>query len=399
MRWPKVALIAAGAVLAAGFSYGSVSSALASQQGLVPGSAGPTGPASLTVTITSLPPSAVAEVTVTGPDFFFRVAPRSETLRGLRPGTYVVHAYPVRVRSGELYPVTPEVRVRLQPGSNSVVQISYADEVPSTTKVPAASTVTGLSGSPAGPATLTLSSLPGGALSVGDVLAIGVTAVTPDGFLGKVTAFSHSGTGYTVSTVPATLEEAMPNGVIDPSWTEPAQNEPVDESSLSCGTGASLSVTGNLNLTPGGDFAAQWVNGVVTSASFDGSLTVTQQLKAVVNGAASCKVDNQPLLANPIEFGRIPVDIGIPIVLTPELQFNLSADATTNASLTENATMTATATAALDYGNGQLTPVSKFTTSFTPQAPAPALQASLSAQCPCFRDIRPGQAQVLRYRA
>jgi len=373
MRWPKVAIMVGGVVLGAGFLYGPVSSALASRQGPVAGS---DGPASLSVTITSLPPWAFADVTVTGPEFYFRYVPRSVTLWGVRPGTYVVHAGPVRVRSGEQYPVTPEVSVLLQAGGHSVVQVSYADTVPSTTKVPAASTVTGLSGSPAGPATLTLSSLPGGGLAVGDVLAIGVTTATPDGFLGKVTAFSHTGTGYSVSTVPATLEEAMPDGVIDPSWTEPSQDEPVDGSGLSCGAGASLSVTDQPSLIPGFDFAAQWGTSV-SSMTFEASGTLTQQLQAAVDGAASCQIDDQRL--SETTFLPITIDIGIPVTFVPFLEWDLSADVSTQASLTEGATLTDTVTAGVEYANGQLTPVSNFTHEFTPQVPAPDLQADLSA--------------------
>jgi hypothetical protein len=376
MRWPKVALVAGAAALGFGFLQGPVSAALASRPG--PSSA-PAGPASLTITITSLPPGDFANVTVTGPDFYFLYVPHSATLRYLVPGVYVVHAGPVRVRSGVQYPVAPEVSVQLQPGSKKVVQVNYADTIPATTKVAAASSVTGLSGSPGGPETVTLSSLPSGGLAVGDVLAIGMTPATPDGLLGKVTAFSSSGTGYSVSTVPATLEEAMPDGVIDPSWTEPPESEPLDVGDLSCGASASLSVTDSLTLTPGFDFAAQWGNNVPTSATFEASGTLTQQLQAAVAGSAGCSLDDVPLVPR-IYFPRfeIPVAGFLPVIVRPFVEFDLSAQVSTNASLTEGETATATATAGLQYANGQLTPTSSFTTSFTPQAPTPQLQADMS---------------------
>ena len=377
MRWPRVVLIVGGAAaLALTFLHGPVSAELSSLQW--PGSVS-ARPASLTVTITSLPRRVPANVTVTGPHHFFRHVAQSANLRDLSPGGYTVQAGPVKTRSGVLYPVTTKVSVQLQPGKRGAVQVSYADSVPVTTKVVTASSVVALSGSAAGPATLTLSRLPSG-LAVGDVIAIGVTQATPDGFLGKVTALSRNSTGYLVSTVPATLEEALPDGAIDPPWTEPQQNESLDDSGVACGASASLSVTDALSLTPGGEFSAQWANGTVTSASFDGSLTLSQQLQAAVDGAASCTVDNHPLLASPVLFPPIVVDVGdIPVVLVPELQFILNADASTQASLTESATLTDTATAGLDYANGQLTPVSNFTTGFTPQVPTPDLQADLSA--------------------
>jgi hypothetical protein len=303
--------------------------------------------------------------------------PWSATLRGLRPGAYTVQADPVKVGSGLVYPVSPQTSVQLQPGSHDAVQVSYANTIPATTKVPAASSVTGLSGSASGPAALTLSSLPSGGLADGDVVAVGVTQATPYGFLGQVTAVSHSGSGYTVSTVPATLQEAVPDGVIDPSWTEPSEEEPED-ASISCGASASVSVTGSMSLTLGGDFSAQWSRAAGTSVSFDASATLTEQLQAAVAGEASCTYD-QPLGQRKY-FTPITAEVGvIPVVLVPYLQFNLSVEASTQASLTESTGMTATATAGLNYANGTLTPVSKFTTGFTPLAPTPDLQASLSA--------------------
>ena len=371
MRWRIVGLIAGGSALALGLLAGPVSAAIGSS----PEPALPQ-PASLTVTITSLPAWVPGNVTVTGPDRFFRYVPRSATLRGLRPGAYAVHAAPVRVASGLAYPVSSQTSVQLQSGSHSAVQVSYANTIPGTTKVPAASNVTGLSGSASGPATLTLSSLPSG-LAVGDVIAVGVTPATPDGLLGTVTALSHSGTGYSVSTVPATLQEAVPDGVIDPAWTEPPEEEP-EEASLSCGASGSVSVTGTTTLTLGGSFSAQWSRAAGISASFSASATLTQQLQAAVAGEASCTYD-QPL-GQPKYFTPITVDVGVvPVVLVPYLQFNLGVEASTQASLTESTAMSATATAGLNYANQTLTPVSSFTTAFTPLAPTPDLQATLEA--------------------
>jgi hypothetical protein len=372
MRWLRAGLIAGGTMVALGFIAGPVSAAIGTSHR-------PAQPqtASLTVTITSLPPWTAGHVTVTGPDRFFRYLPWSATLRGLRPGAYTVQADPVKVGSGLVYPVSPQTSVQLQPGSRDTVQVSYANTIPGTTKVPPASSVTGLSGSASGPATLTLSSLPSGGLADGDVVAVGVTQATPYGFLGQVTAVSHSGSGYTVSTVPATLPEAVPDGVIDPSWTEPSEEEPED-ASISCGASASVSVTGSMSLTLGGDFSAQWSRAAGTSVSFDASATLAEQLQAAVAGEASCTYD-QPLGQRKY-FTPITVEVGVvPVVLVPYLQFNLSVEASTQASLTESTDMTATATAGLNYANGTLTPVSKFTTGFTPLAPTPDLQASLSA--------------------
>jgi len=116
----------------------------------------------------------------------------------------------------------------------------------------------------------------------------------------------------------------------------------------------------------------------VSSITFEASGTLTQQLQAAVDGAASCKIDDQRL--SETTFLPITIDVGIvPVVVVPFLEWDLSADVSTQASLTEGATLTDTVTAGLEYANGQLTPVSNFTHEFTPQAPTPDLQADL---CP-----------------
>jgi hypothetical protein len=336
--------------------------------------------ASLTVQISMLPEHVPGDVTVTGPDNFHRHLVDTETLDGLAPGTYTVRAGPARHGPVRYFPTTPVTTAQLAVGQRGTVEVDYADIVPDTTKVAAPSTVTGLSGSPgSGPAALTLTSLPAG-LASGDIIAVGVSAATPDGFLGQVISVSQNGTAFSVATVPATLYQAVPQGVIDPSWTESTQSAGIADSNLSCGASATLSVTGNVSLTPGYEFSAQWANGTVTAASVHGSETLTQQLQAAVQGQASCTLDHQPLLTQPVTFAPIEVPVGpVPVVLVPELQFYLNANASTNASLTIGETFQATATAGLDYANGQLTPTSQFTTTFTPQPPTPDLQADLSA--------------------
>jgi hypothetical protein len=334
---------------------------------------------SLTVQITMLPQHVPGDVTVTGPHHFFRFLFRTQTLQHLEPGSYTVKAGPVRFGPTTYYPATPVATTQLTAGQQGSVEVDYADVVPDTTKVAAPATVTGLSGSPgSGPATLTLSSLPAG-LTSGDVIAIGISLATPNGFLGKVTSITQTGTAFSVATVPATLYDALPQGVIDPSATEPEQTEPLEDN-LSCGAGASLSVTGSVALTPGYEFSVQWAHHTVTSATVQGSETLTQQLQAAVEGHASCTLEQQPLLKEPITFEPIEVQVGlIPVVLVPQLQFYLDASASTSASLTMGETFQATATAGVNYANGQLTPVSQFTTTFTPQPPTPDLQADLSA--------------------
>ncbi len=334
---------------------------------------------SLCVQISMLPDHVPADVTVTGPYFFRRHLAQTAALLDLVPGTYTIRAEPVRVSSMSYYPVAATATVQLSFGQHATEEVDYADILPDTTMVAAASTVSGLTGSPAGPATLTLTSLPAG-LAAGDILALGVTGPTPYGFLGQVTSITQDGTAFAVSTVPATLYQAMPQGEIDPAWTEPAEEQVVSEPLLSCGASASLSVTGSLSLTYGGDFTVDWANHAVTAAAVDASATLTQQIQAVAQGQAGCTLN--PLQVGPtVTFNPVTITVGyLPITIVPQLQFFLTAGATTSASLTMGETFQATATAGIHYTAGQpLTPVSSFTTAFTPQPPTPDLQATLSA--------------------
>lgn len=333
---------------------------------------------SLCIDVSMLPGHLAGRVVVTGPHFFLRQIWQTTTLYDLAPGTYVVHADPVHFGSTAYYPVTALTTTRLSRGQQVVVDVDYADMIPDTTKVATDSSVTAISGSPGGPATLTLTTLPSG-LADGDILAIGVTAATPYGFLGQVTSITRQSGSYQVSTVPATLYQALPRGAIDPDWAEPSQEDDVDDSGLSCGASASLSVTGSVTLTPSGDFSVAWANNQVTTASADVSETLTQQLLAVADGQASCTLTDQPI-GPPVVFDSIVVFVGfVPIVLDPELQLYLNADATTSASLSMGETAQVTATAGLDYAAGEpLTPVSSLSTQFTPEPPTPNLAADLS---------------------
>jgi hypothetical protein len=344
----------------------------------VPAQAGASEGASFTVAITMLPGNVPGHVVIDGPGNFTRQIVRTTTFRGLTPGTYTLHAHPTRHGSLQYFPTPTTTSTQLTDGQSKAVTVSYADEIPDTTKVASASSVVSMSGPPTGPATLTLSRLPSG-LSVGDILMISVSPATPDGFFGKVTSIARQSGVFLVSTVPAKLYDAIPRGQIDPSWEEPSQDEPVDETDISCEAGVGLSVAGSVSLTPGGEFSVAWDGASVTSATFQGSVTLSEQVQAAVDAAAECSVNNLEL-GPPVVFDPVVVFVGfVPIVLAPQLQLYLNANASTNASLSVGESASATATAGLQYANGQLAPIAQFTTAFTPQLPTPNLQADLSA--------------------
>jgi hypothetical protein len=334
-----------------------------------------------------LPDNVPGHVTVTGPGGFTRQVVRTTTLGGLAAGAYAIHAGPTRHGSLQYFPVTPDSNVTLGSGGQSSVTVSYADVIPDTTLVVPPSSVLSLTANPGSASSLSnpgstsslsLSSVPA-TMQAGDILAIGIGPLTPYGFLGKVQTVTPQSNGtFLLTTVPATLIQAVPRGVIDPSWQEPEQSDSADQTGLSCGAGASLSVTSSPTLTPGGDFTASWDSTGLTAATVDASITYSEQITEEVDGAANCTVKDQPL--GPLRvFEPIPVDIGIPVVIVPTLQFFLNGSASTDANVTASQSLQVTATAGLDYASGQLTPVSSLTTTFGTQPPTPSLTADVTA--------------------
>lgn len=90
------------------------------------GNAAATKSASLTVTMTNLPSSATASVTVAGPGGFTRVIPSTTTLTGLTPGSYAVTANAVETETAVYAAVPTSQNVELPASSSRSVEISYA---------------------------------------------------------------------------------------------------------------------------------------------------------------------------------------------------------------------------------------------------------------------------------
>ncbi len=171
--------------------------------------------AGLTVKVTDLPHGVGGDVTVYLPNGSHRVV-RSTTSFSAA-GHYRLDAASVTVGTRQYAPTRATSAATVTSGKQTTVTVDYADIIPSTTKVLAASGLAGATlsaGAPSGPGTITFppgAPLPSG-LAVGDVLASGATPQTPDGLLVKVVSVTTGASGTTVTTTPASLPEALPRG-------------------------------------------------------------------------------------------------------------------------------------------------------------------------------------------
>jgi hypothetical protein len=223
----------------------------------------------------------------------------------------------------------------------------------------------------------------------GQVLALGVGPATPDGLLARITAVRRVGGQTVATTVPATLPEVLPVGALDlqlnalpPAFTRmglrAAPGQPFTRP-VKCTNEATLAASGSASLTADVGLHVGWRFPNRVSARFEGVVEARSELSAAVSGAASCKLEPTPLLAQPIRLGAYTFTIGpVPVVLVPNVQFYVSASGSVEAALSTRLVSSLKANAGVQYENnrfsqfGGLTPSS----SFTP----PTLTASGTAQ-------------------
>jgi uncharacterized membrane protein YgcG len=281
--------------------------------------------------------------------------------------------------------------------------------LPASTRVIPTSEVKSASGTPSGTRTLTLGPGVAASLAPGDVLVIGITPATPYGFLGRVTSVVERGVELIVTTKPATLEDAIPQGEIQVHATyvdgnlKPtprfrhvsgarktnAASEPMELSggvstginkSLGCGS-ASVDLTGNADVTPSFTFTAQWggiLHPSVQQATFKASVVENLQLTASGHAAASCTPISLSLLSR--TFAPFTVWVGpVPVVFVPKLNIDLAAHATLQADLNAIVGQQLTVVGGASYNKGSFSPISSLTNTFTWQQPSPSLTATLAA--------------------
>ncbi|WP_346536578.1 hypothetical protein [Micromonospora sp. DPT] len=249
---------------------------------------------------------------------------------------------------------------------------------------------------------------------VGEVLTAGVAPATPDGLLVKVTDTGTDEQGQPVlTTEPATLQEAFGAGHFSVSAPLSAEDvvpagaavgpgraaltpdriqrrltggESVSavgqaiNKAVSCSGGGSVTVVGSVSVSPSVDLSVEWGWFSVKSATFTGTLTQDASLTATAQAASGCKLGPVALLANPIRFTPITFNIGpVPVVVTPQLQFYLSANGTVSAQVTTGASQHASGTLGLSWSDAGLRPIAQTSSSFSYTPPTLSGGASVTA--------------------
>jgi len=329
----------------------------------------------LTVRITGLQSEARANVLIAGPRFS-RVISKPTTLRNLHPGEYTLSPRKVTETNGVETPA-PVTKVKVIAKKNTAANANYYF-VPNTTQTIATQETISITGPITGPQTLTLSGSPE-PVTPGQILASGPTVSRPDGYILKVVSVSTSGATTTVSAVPATLAQAIPDGSLnlDAVLSELNSALPHLASSSAKSMKSSLrspktlptfdmpcSGSGSISVTPSMGF-----NFTGASAYIDWSLSNTNAgvtLNYAVNASLAISATGTATCSGtfPLAQGVGPtiiVDAGIPVALTPTYSANVSGTADVTGSF--NKTLGESLGVSMSAG----LPVS-FSSSVTPQA-------------------------------
>ena len=308
----------------------------------------------LQLVISGLEMGAVARVLITGPHFD-KVATKTEMLKGLVPGNYLLEPEKVTEKSGVESPgtVTHVTVIRGKVATGTALYFF----IPRTTISVTSQQTVSFTGPITGAQVLTLSA-PSEVISPGEILASGPTPSRPQGYIVKVTSVSTAGTIVTADVIPATLAEAIPDGSLDLTEAFSELNSifsanSTDSSSsklsrslaahdftsqfLNCQGGGQVSVTPSLGLSFNGGIAnVGWslAQAGGPALGLTGHVSVDYSISASLNVEASASADcmaSLPLLEGTA--GTFVVDAGIPIVLTPTYSLQLIGSASVFGSL------------------------------------------------------------------
>ena len=241
-------------------------------------------------------------------------------------------------------------------------------------------------------------------LAAGDIAVAGVSTATPDGLMAKVTSVTTSGSSVTVATVPASLDEALsaagfgtsaaltqgqvakfvparPGVKLLAPHRAPASAPPgsislsLDTDLYKSGDGSTVTVNGDVSLTPNVSFAAQISCCVHTASQFTGSVTASASLS--VTAETSHDISGGYTLGT-FDFSPIAFDVlGVPVVIVPSLTVKLIAKGSVTAGVTAGAGASVTVGATVTTTDSKVSahPFTSHTTSYTP----PTLYGSMAA--------------------
>ncbi len=239
-------------------------------------------------------------------------------------------------------------------------------------------------------------------VAAGSVLAISVGPSTPEGFLGKVVSITYGGGATDVQTVPATLEEALPEGTFEleqatrvdsaeaasrsgagvgaPSahaaagGTNGTFNQNLSKA-ISCGAGATFSAQGSVQLSATPHLSISWSLFHGISAKFTETVSASASLSGSVSGSASCTFARTALLREPVHLGTFVGDVlGVPVVVAFQGQVYLDGKAEVQGSASVGVAGQASASGGIEYAHGKASVIAP-TTSLNFGVQGPTLQA------------------------
>jgi hypothetical protein len=180
----------------------------------------------------------------------------------------------------------------------------------------------------------------GDSVQAGEIIAIGVGPATPNGLLARATKSTTRGGQTVVSTVPATLLEALPEGSIEAvlptanQRTARAAARGAPAQPFSCNGSASATITAQESLSASLVLKADWrAGGGLQSASLTANASATGSVAADAQAALTCALAKTRFeqFAGPKLTFR--VDGLIPIVLSSQVSVYAEAHVTTAAAV------------------------------------------------------------------
>jgi hypothetical protein len=215
------------------------------------------------------------------------------------------------------------------------------------------------------------------AARAGQVLAVGYSKATPDGFLGRVGQVDAHGGETVLQTVPANLSEAIGEGQLDLSkFTQVGSAQaagrvaraanlsagvfnPDINKSMSCAGGASGSVTGSVSVSVTPALHAQFsFLGGLESADFTLTGSANASLIARAQASAGCKLESTPLFASPLHIATFTGTVGpVPVVVVLQGQLFVDASISGTASVSSDVHASASITGGISYSHGSFSPI------------------------------------------
>lgn len=239
-------------------------------------------------------------------------------------------------------------------------------------------------------------------LSYDDVIAAGITAITPQGLLRMVTSVTTSGSTTTVATAPAALDQALASGDLAVGSTlgsaqvtrfaaaRPGVQLVKPAAGVVASAGLTVSISADLyKATDSRTVHASGTVSITPTISLsvdisDGHVYTTY--RATLTQASSLKLNAQlthefstSIPLGEVTFSPIVFDVGpVPVVIVPTLSLSLTADGTITVGALTSANETDTYGVQLTGTDGSIaaTPINTHTTAYTP----PTLYDSLSVQ-------------------